>query len=249
MGMDRKSCPRVPEGDTMTSGKHVFESAPYTHAHTHPTPLVTLVSLSPSFHPLTFPLSTPSPAPSLLQEGITKIVEATEWKLKRALDKESSLSPVLHSQLCLQLAMGHEASLCPSLGLSFPQCLLLRLGLWPGTLDSQDEEASAGLTAHLDPSVLGILGEAEDVPTHPLSTFPGPVDVIGRLKETAIDQMPLPHRPIPASSRSGPSGDMGLPSTAKSRQFIRWMNRILKMEHPGRGDSMAGHKEPRTSGE
>ena len=86
--------------------------------------LPTSASIIPPPHPSTYS-SKPDPYPP--QDRITYIMEATEWKLQRALYKESRISPLLHSQLCLLPAVWPEASFCSSLSLGFPKCLLLRL--------------------------------------------------------------------------------------------------------------------------
>ena len=151
---------------------------------------------------------TPSPlhllsysAPSPSQEGITQIVEAREWRWQRALDKESSLCPVLHSQLCLQLATGPEASLCPSLDLSFFQDLPLRLWVCDLVLRIPMIRRPLQASRPLCSICSWNLGEA-DVPTRPLGAYPGPGDVTGKLKEMTMDDMHLPQRPIPATSPS-----------------------------------------------
>ena len=97
----------------MTSWKSIFEAVPYTHT---PNPLAylgaphSLCVSSPAIilppHPSTYSLTLLSPP----QEGTAQKVEATEWRQQTALDKESSLSPLLHPQLCLQLATGQQAS-------------------------------------------------------------------------------------------------------------------------------------------
>ena len=156
------------------------------------------------------------------QEGTAQKVEATEWRRQTALDKESSLSPLLHPQLCLQLATGQQASapvwasapcntFCldsgfvtwhfgfPWLGdLLKPPCPLCSICAWN-------------------------LGEA-DVPTHPLGAYAGPGDVIGIWKRwpwTIYIFLKGPSQP--QSYCSKPSRDLGslaLTSTAKSGQQI-----------------------------
>ena len=178
----------------------------YMHTHTQHSWLLGGPTLSlcipplPSFTPSSLHLLSYSP-PSPSQERITQIVEAREWRQQRALDKESSLSPVLHSQLRLQLAMEPEASLAPLWNSVSSKTFHLDSGFvtwyfrfpWLGGL--------LELSCPLCSICAWNLGEA-DVPTHPLGAYPGPGDVTGKLKEMTMDHMHLPQRPIPATSPS-----------------------------------------------
>ena len=84
------------------------------------------------------------------------------------------------SQLCLQLATGPEASLCPSLDLSFFQDLPLRLWVCDLVLRIPMIRRPPQASRPLCSICSWNLGEA-DVPTRPLGAYPGPGDVTGKL--------------------------------------------------------------------
>lgn len=203
----------------------------YMHTHTQHSWLLGGPTLSlcipplPSFTPSSLHLLSYSP-PSPSQERITQIVEAREWRQQRALDKESSLSPVLHSQLCLQLAMGPEASLAPLWTSVSSKTFHLDSGFVTWYFGFPWLGGSSSFPAHFVPSVLGIL-ERQMCPLTHLAPTLALVMSQGNWKRwpwTIYIFLKGPsQQPAPQSYCSKPSRDLGslaLIITAKSGQQI-----------------------------